>query len=293
MNSSVGSAQTAAKRVLYYDAHNHLQDEWLLPHRDRILRQLQALPIAKAVVNATNQSDWRAVSELAERCPWVIPSFGIHPWWVGRESPDWPDELMHFLTRHPDAGVGEIGLDRWMLDQARPDDPRLQGLPRAPITEQQNVFTLQLQIAVQQNRVATLHCLEAWGAMWEVLRNSPVPARGFLLHAYSGPQEMVAGLAKRGAYFSFNGAFLGERKERQKDVFRRVPLDRLLVETDAPAMSLPLAWRTHKLPPEPSGQPLNHPGNIEAVYAGLAALRGLPAPELSAAVAANFRRLFG
>lgn len=75
--------------------------------------------------------------------------------------------------------------------------------------------------------------------------------------------------------------------------FKRVPLDRLLVETDAPAMPLPAAWRTHKLPPAADGSPLNHPGNLEAAYTALAALRGLPLAELTAQATANFTRLFG
>jgi TatD DNase family protein len=76
-------------------------------------------------------------------------------------------------------------------------------------------------------------------------------------------------------------------------VFATLPADRLLVETDAPAMPLPQAWRTHKLPPAPDGSVVNHPGNIEAAYAGLAALRGLSVAELATQVDANFRRLFG
>ena len=55
----------------------------------------------------------------------------------------------------------------------------------------------------------------------------------------------------------------------------------------------PTPWRTHRLPPAPDGTALNHPGNIEAAYAGLAALRGLPVADLAAQVATNFKRLFG
>lgn len=293
MKSTDGSVATPGRKVHYYDAHNHLPDESLRPYRDRVLQQLDALPIEKAVVNGTNESDWPAVAEWGDHHSWIVPSFGIHPWWVGRQSPNWHGELQRLLTRYPEAGVGEIGLDQWMLNHAREDDRRLQGLPRAPLDEQLLVFTSQLQIAAQLNRVASVHCLEAWGPIWEVLQRSALPARGFLLHAYSGPEEMIAGFAESGAYFSFNGAFLGNRKERQQDLFRTIPLERLLVETDAPSMSLPPAWRTYKLPPGPFGQPLNHPCNLEATYVGLAALRGLSATELSGVVAVNFHRLFG
>jgi TatD DNase family protein len=104
---------------------------------------------------------------------------------------------------------------------------------------------------------------------------------------------MVRGFADCGAYFSFNGSFLDERHTRHRDTFKFIPRDRLLVETDAPAMPLPQPWRTHKLPPSPTGQPINHPGNIEAAYAGLAALLGLSPGTLVSSITRNFNRLFG
>jgi TatD DNase family protein len=277
----------------YHDAHNHLQDEWLAPHLDKIAAQLTALPLHAAVVNGTCEDDWSRVSELSRRFPWVVPSFGLHPWDVGNRTTAWLEKLTANLAADPHAGVGEIGLDRWILDRARPDDPRLAGLRRAPLDEQIEVFTAQLELAAKDNRAATIHSLDAWGALDGVLRSTALPARGFLLHAYSGPAEMIRGFADRGAYFSFNGSFLEERKARHRDAFKLVPPDRLLVETDAPAMPLPQPWRTHKLPPSPTGQPVNHPGNIEAAYAGLASLLGISLEALADQAEANFTRLFG
>ncbi|PTY07713.1 TatD family deoxyribonuclease [Opitutaceae bacterium EW11] len=281
------------RRVAYRDAHNHLQDVWLAPHLERVCAQLEALPIRAAVVNGTVDNDWSAVAELARRFSWVKPSYGVHPWLVGNRGTHWLEALKSLLKEDAAAGVGEIGLDRWILDSARPDDPRLAGLRRAPLEEQREVFTIQLQLAAAENRAVTIHCLDAWGMLTDVLANSPLPARGFLLHAYGGSSELADHFARHGAYFSFNGYFLGDRKERQREVFRTIPLDRLLVETDAPSMPLPQAWRTYKLPPTAHGQPVNHPANIEAVYAGLASLRGLPLEELAQIVDANFRRFFG
>lgn len=104
---------------------------------------------------------------------------------------------------------------------------------------------------------------------------------------------MVPSFTALGAYFSFSGSFLAERKTRQQAAFRAIPVDRLLVETDAPAMPPPPPWLTHSLPPSPEGRPVNHPANLAAVYRGLADLRRIPEPELRGMVADNFRRLFG
>lgn len=279
--------------VVYLDAHNHLQDEWLAPHLERVCRQLEALPIRRMVVNGTVDTDWPVVERLAAQFRWVMPSFGVHPWLVGNRGAGWREALEGFLDRHPEAGVGEVGLDRWILESARSDDLRLAGLRRAPLDEQRDVFLAQVELAARDNRPLTIHCLDAWGLLADLLHKSRLPERGFLLHAYGGSLEMTEAFAARGAYFSFSGYFLDERKRRQQEVFRRLPLNRVLVETDAPSMPLPPPWRTHKLPPTPAGQTVNHPANIEAVYAGLAALRGISMQELSAAVEANFGRFFG
>jgi TatD DNase family protein len=210
----------------------------------------------------------------------VRPSFGLHPWYVQGRTPAWQDRLQHTLaTAGPHAGVGEIGLDRWIPDH--------------DLDDQREVFVRQLRLAAEQNRPATIHCLQAWGALEEVLRSTPVPARGFLIHAYGGPAEMVGPLAKRGAYFSFNGAHLEPRRTARRAVFQQIPLERLLVETDAPAMPSPPAFSPFSLPATADGKPVNHPANIAATYTALAELRALPVDELAAQVEENFQRLFG
>jgi TatD DNase family protein len=104
---------------------------------------------------------------------------------------------------------------------------------------------------------------------------------------------MIEGFAGRGGYFSFNGSFLAEQRHRKREAFREIPLDRLLVETDAPAMPVPAELDRYPLPEAPEGETVNHPGNIEVAYEGLARLRGMEIEELERVVEANFRRLFG
>ena len=276
-----------------YDAHNHLQDDWLAPHLDAVAADLDAVGLRAAVVNGTCEADWPAVAALARRFAWVVPSYGLHPWDAGNRTPDWLATLRATLDADPHAAVGEIGLDRWILDSAKSDDPRLAGLRRAPLEEQGEVFLKQLALAATENRPVTIHCLQAFGALEGLLRHVNTPARGFLLHAYGGPAEMVAGFAERGAYFSFNGAFLDARHAAKREAFRRVPADRLLVETDAPAMPLPAERVRFTLPPVADGSPINHPANLAATYAGLAELRGVSVEALAAQVQENFARLFG
>ena len=103
---------------------------------------------------------------------------------------------------------------------------------------------------------------------------------------------MIGHLAARGAYFSFNGSFLEEERAAKRDAFRSVPLERLLVESDAPAMPLPRELDRYPLPDTSEGERVNHPANLVVAYEALARLRGMDLGELAAVVERNFRRLF-
>ena len=275
------------------DAHNHLQDEWLAPHLESIARGCGDAGVKAMVVNGTSESDWATVAALARRFTWVRPSFGLHPWDCGNASPGWREALGRMLDATPGAGVGEIGIDRWIIDRARPDDARLAGLRRAPLAEQEEAFLWQLELAADRDLPVTIHCIDAWGRLLELLRTARRPARGFLLHAYAGSGELAREFTALGAYFSFNGAYLAERHAARCAVFAQLPHDRMLVETDAPAMPLPAERDRHPLPRTGNGERINHPANLTSTYAGLAEVLGLSERELQADVAENFARWFG
>ncbi|RXK53092.1 TatD family deoxyribonuclease [Oleiharenicola lentus] len=274
-----------------YDAHQHFHFDPLTPHRATILADLRAMGLRRAVVNATNEEEWPVVAALAREHSWVVPSHGIHPWDCGNRSPAWLSKLRTALQADPAAGVGEIGLDRWIVDGVRPDDPRIAGLRVAPMDEQAEVFAAQLALAAELNRPASIHCVQAFGALLDVLKATPLPARGFLLHGYGGPAEMVKPFADLGACFSFNIELLQPRHHARLDNFRNLPADRLLVETDAPTKPPPAELNRFPLPPGPEGE-INHPANLVVAYEQLAILRGQPLTLLATQVEQNFRRLF-
>jgi TatD DNase family protein len=191
---------------------------------------------------------------------------------------DWRDLLLDQVRANPGCGIGEIGLDRWIQGH--------------DLAAQMDCFRWQLALAARENLPASIHCLRAWGAMWEAISANAVPERGFLLHAFGGPREMVKGFVARGAYFSFSPSFLQPRKFAQREVFAMVPRDRLLVETDAPDLAPPPELNPRLLQDE-NGNVLNHPANLDLAYTGLAELRGWSPEETEAQVEMNFERLFG
>ena len=264
-------------KLRLFDAHNHLQDDRFNGRQSELLHLCAREGLVRMVVNGACEEDWQQVAELARLHPQVLPSFGYHPWYLHERTPQWKENLLRFLDEVPSA-VGEIGLDRWK--------------PALPYDDQEEMFIAQLTIAAERNLPASIHCLQAWGRMLDLLKAGPRPTRGFLLHSYGGPREMIESFAKLGAYFSLPGYYAHERKENQRETFRHVPMERLLIETDAPDQLLPHGG-DHQLVDINSGKPINHPANIAAVYGFAAELRGVPVESLSPIIEQNFLRLFG
>ncbi len=262
-----------------WDAHQHVFDERLEEDIDVILATCRAVGVAGGVVNGTHPRDWPKVERLVAERPWLKAAYGLHPWYVHEAKSDWRETLRDYLERHPDASVGECGLDRWVLDSGR---------NAASLEEQAEALEFQLELAAELHRPVTLHCLRAWERLAEVAAKRDFP-NGFLLHAYGGPEQDVAAWAKRGAYFSFNAAFLESRKTRQQAAFRAVPRERLLLETDAPSMLPPPEWREFSL----EDVTVNHPGNLRGAAFGLSQLLGEPLESLLPELEENFQRLFG
>lgn len=237
------------------DAHNHLQDVRFEGEQSAIIEAMKSVGIEACVVNGTEPADWPDVAELALLHPdFVLPSFGLHPWKVKGREDDWLGTLQQMLERFPQAGVGEMGLDRWIEDH--------------DIEDQLTVFRAQLKLAVELDRPCTIHCLRAWGPLLKELESAERLPR-FLIHSFGGSIETGRKLAKLGAYFSFSGYFLEPRKEKTVQVFCELPKDRILVETDAPDM----------LPPEsdrPFGSDdVNHPANLARISERLLGLIGV------------------
>lgn len=257
----------------WIDAHHHLQDSRL---RDPglILGAMAAAGVVASVVNATFEGDWRLVEELAEANPErVWPAYGVHPWKAHTVTAGWVERLRIMLEADPRASVGEIGLDQWVTEPG--------------IEVQRTAFKEQLSLARELGRPATIHCLKAWGPLFEVF-DACAPPPGFLMHSFNGSIEVARRLLPMGAYFSFSGNFLHQRKAKVVEVFQQLPKDRILLETDAPDMLPPDTAISHPLADE-----VNHPANLPAIGEQLAKLLGMTADELAGVTSENARRLMG
>ena len=260
-----------------HDAHCHYQFAEVPSAAVELAR---SEGVGYAVINGSSPEDWADVAALAARDPRNLPSFGLHPWDVPTAPAGWLAELRRVLLAHPGAGVGEMGLDRWVEGF----DP----------VAQEAAFRTQLALAVEFDRALTIHAVKAIGPLMDILRATALPRRGFLLHSWNGPAELVAELARLGAYFSFSAHHLIPRKADLRVQFAAaIPRERILVETDAPALCPAPEFRLRELAPDAAGTEQNHPSNLVRNNAELARTMGVTAEESAALTAANFARLFG
>ena len=282
-----------------FDAHLHLQDQRFDASRSDVIAAAVDAGVTGACCCSCSPEDWRSVSTLAEKIAEVsqqrsgiqfalLPAFGVHPWYAGNLPADWLTQLETFLTHHPAAPMGEIGIDGLR------DEP-----PRAI---QRQIFCAQLELAARLHRPVVLHGARAWGELLEILKPFAPRLPGFMLHAFGGSADILREAVHMGGYISFAGTVCNPAATRVRAAVLATPSERLLIETDAPDM---LPWGAASSPASPrgAGSPalriLNQPANLVRVAQAVAALRGVSVEELAATTAQNGRtsilmnRVFG
>jgi TatD DNase family protein len=258
------------------DAHCHYQFAEV-PYQ--AVEKARELGVGWAMVNGSAPIDWAEVAGLGQRDARNLCSFGLHPWDVPTAPVGWATELKNYLEKYPDASIGEMGLDQWVEGYDLPS--------------QVIAFKAQWDLAVALERPVTIHCIRATGPLMELLRASAPLARGFLLHSWNGPRELVPELVKHGAYFSYSAYHFAANKQSVREQFAGViPLERILIETDAPALCPAPEDCLLKLPPGEDGKPANHPANLVKVNESLARTMQKSPAETAQLTAGNFSRLF-
>lgn len=202
------------------DAHFHFGIEHPISTLGTSFDPGDALP-AGGIVNGTHPEDWPNVIELAKRHPQFIPALGIHPRKVNQCPQDWLEHLQA-IPKPANYMIGEIGLDA---------SPAF----RSSLPTQIAIFAAQWQRAQSLQRIAIIHCVRALGPLLKDIRSTPA-SRPFLMHAYSGPVDLIGQLIDLGAYFSFNLQQFHMRAKRIHSVISAIPNDRILIESDQDAM---------------------------------------------------------
>jgi TatD DNase family protein len=245
------------------DAHFHFGIERSISSLEAGYNPDHALP-AGGIVNGTHPADWPNIVELAKRYPQFIPALGIHPRKVKQCPQDWREHLQT-IPKAANYMIGEIGLDA---------SPKF----RSSLPRQIELFSAQWQRAQSQQQIAIIHCVRALGPLLKVITSTPAQ-RPFLMHAYSGPIDLVTQLIDMGAYFSFNLQQLHVSAKRIRAVISAIPTDRILVESDQDMMECIRVGQNSKNA---------YQATLRCSYQAIAEIRQQRIPSLIALVERNF-----
>jgi TatD DNase family protein len=244
-----------------FDAHCHLTD---LEDPEGGLRRAMEAGLTSVLCCGYHAESNRAVCALRSRFPDLPIAIGLHPWFA--DEPIEP--VLDLVAAQAPVAVGEAGLDLW-------GDP-----PPRPLEQQIEVLEAQLALAVRLGLPVTLHSRKAIGELLPVLRRHP-GLRG-ALHAFGGSYEQARDFVDAGFYVGVGGAVTRGRAARVRRCAASLPLDCLLLETDAPAIGLDGVEPPHV-----------RPEHVRQVAAALGALRGIDPAEVERVTDANAVRLFG
>lgn len=244
------------------DTHCHLDAAEFDADREAVHAAARAAGVETIVVPAVEVSAFARTRETVLRYPGCVAAYGIHPLYVMQAADNDLAALRQWLLAERPVAVGEIGLDLYVTDI----DP----------ARQEHFFVEQLRLARDFDLPVLLHVRRAVDAVLKQLRRFKV--RGGIAHAFNGSRQQADEFIKLGFALGFGGAMTYDGSTRIRELARHLPLEAIVLETDAP--DIPPAWLN-------GGR--NTPAELPRIAAVLAELRELPVAELVQRTAANAR----
>lgn len=267
---------------VWIDTHCHLDASEFDADRLAVRAQARQLGVGLCVLPAVQRSHWQGVRALAHQTGDAY-ALGIHPLYVPQARDDDLPALAEQLDRWADdprlVAVGEIGLDFFVPELCAP-----------PWRERQwHFYTAQLRMARDRGLPVILHLRRSADALLKGLRQQPV--QGGIVHAFNGSRQQAQSFIERGFVLGFGGALSFERALQLRRLARELPLQALVVETDAP--DIPPHWLYRRAEERDAGhaQGRNSPAELPRIARVLAELRELPDSQLAAATTQNAWRV--
>jgi TatD DNase family protein len=252
--------------VTLVDSHCHLDDEQFDQDREKVIERALAAGVSRMMAIGTGDGppDLEAAIRLADRYPCFYATAGVHPHDASKADDAAFDRLRDLLSHAKVLALGEIGLD-YHYDFS-------------PRDAQRAVFARQLDIAAGAGKPVVIHTREAWSDTIAILReryNGPG-----LFHCFTGGPEEAREALEIGFHLSFGGVLTFPKAEPVRQAARLAPLDRILIETDAPYLA-----------PVPHRGKRNEPAFVVETARKLAEVKGVAPEEAAAATTRNFERL--
>ncbi len=250
------------------DAHAHLDEPQLRDHKEAVLQRAREAGVKLIVNVGIGRENSRRVVATADRYPEVFATVGVHPHGVAALTTEDLPALAQLATHPKVVAVGEIGLDFYRR--------------RSPEKVQKLWFREQLAWAHELGKIVVIHTRDATETTLKILQEERRHLVGGIMHCFLGNLSEAQAFLDLGFYLSFSGVLTFPKAEPLRQVARRLPLDRLLVETDCPYLA-PQPWRGR----------LNEPAYVTATAATLAQLHDLSLEEMARLTWRNTLAVFG
>ena len=251
------------------DTHCHLDFERFDNDRDQVVQRAIDAGVTRIIIPALDLNNCRTVLQLADKYEGVYAAIGIHP----NSSAGWQDNwigVLRDLARHDKVvAIGEIGLDYYW--------------DKSPKQVQHRAFGLQLELAAELDLPVIVHNRESDADVISLIAASPMNGRENpgVLHSFAADWETAVSALNMGFYLGFTGPVTFKKADGLREIVAQVPLDRLLVETDAPFLT-----------PHPYRGKRNEPAYVAYVAERIAEVRGLETAVLAQKTTTNALRLF-
>ena len=251
---------------MFVDSHCHLDFPELSAELPALLAAMAAARVTHALCISVNLPDWPAVHALATGHANLYATVGVHPDYEDTPEPSVAD-LVALAERPKVVAIGETGLDYYRLS--------------GDLDWQRERFRVHVRAARRAGKPLVVHTRAAAADTIAIMRDEGARDAGGVMHCFTETWEVAQAALDLGFHISFSGIVTFKNAHELKDVARRVPLDRLLIETDSPYLA-PVPYRGKR----------NQPAYVPHVAAEIARLRGLTPEEVALATSSNFFRLF-
>jgi TatD DNase family protein len=248
------------------DSHAHIDDASFAPDLRAMFQRANDAGIRHIVVPAIDRASWPRIESLCRDHTQAHAAYGLHPIYLDQHQPGHVDELRAWLETHDAVAVGEIGLDYF--------------LPELDVERQREYFQQQLRVARDVDLPVIVHARRAMDEVTSTMRH--IGGLRGVVHSFSGSLQQAQKLWDMGFHLGIGGPVTYERAQRLRHIVATMPVERLLLETDAPDQ--PGACHRGER---------NEPANLVEVLHVIAGLRGESPENLAAATTRNARELFG
>jgi TatD DNase family protein len=249
------------------DSHCHINFPGLAENMSDVLAQMEQNEVVSALCVSVNLADFPQVLALAEQHPHIYASVGVHPDHEGAEEPD--IARLVGLAQHPKVvAIGETGLDYFRL--------------KGDLEWQRERFRTHIRAARESGKPLIIHTREAAADTLRIMTEENAAEVRGVMHCFTETWEVAEAALAMGFYISFSGIVTFKNAKQIKEVAQRVPLERILIETDSPYLA-----------PVPHRGKLNQPAYVKHVAEEIASLRGISMDEVGRSTTENFMRLFG